>query len=491
MPRSKKPNPKAEGGAYINEGTYGCVFSPPIECMDTTPVSMKKSKLNKSKKVVGKLFVDSKSFHSEVEQATNIQKLDPEYKFTVPYLGTCKTKRSLFKQSDQGFLCQKPLNDAHTYNQMLYSNGGVELRDYFKKPAKYTHDIAIDDIILASIPLFEGILEMQKKDYVHLDIKPSNILMDTTKKPHGLRLSLIDFGLMTKRLNLKYQFNLHKHKYPYYPPEFQAYFATVIEHNYDVNNVIYRCLQNFSLFHILSFEQWLNQRWPYGKYREDIISAVNLLISKSLYSFVKDFDRILSYKVDSYSLAMSLIEVIYWSEVNKNHKINVRSQEFLNKTLSNVLFPMIHPNPYIRMGLEEGLKRLKDLVSPPSKPADAAVVSIIPSIPAKSARGPNVQPVSEKQKAIIKAAIAADEKIAKAEAKAIQEVKAQSTVINGKKLSDVYRKPLHLCNNSEANGGYSVVELRAIARELGLQNKMKRKDICDELKRIAQARPRT
>ena len=46
----------------------------------------------------------------------------------------------------------------------------------------------------------------------------------------------------------------------------------------------------------------------------------------------------------------------------------------------------------------------------------------------------------------------------------------------------LYRKSLKDCNKSEDKGGYPIKELRKIAKDIGLKNKMKRKEICDELK---------
>ena len=65
---------------YIAEGSYGCVFSPPLKCLN-------KKKTTASQ--AGKIFNNRDSMEEEKELAEKINKIDPKGKWTVPYYGSC------------------------------------------------------------------------------------------------------------------------------------------------------------------------------------------------------------------------------------------------------------------------------------------------------------------------------------------------------------------------------------------------------------------
>jgi len=195
--------------SYVAHGTYGCVLKPAVTCK--TGVSPK----NK----ISKLFYDKEELISEYGiQMQVIHLLDPKGKFTVRAFGACKVQYDEFVASEL-VKCKKSSGDSmfepgKSIKQIVYDDGGIDLNVLIKNK-----QVSFDQVFWAMGNIFDGLIVLATKGYVHLDIKTPNMVY--SENGNG-KVVLIDFGLCTTQkevLNKNYD-TIHKYKYSVYPPEF-------------------------------------------------------------------------------------------------------------------------------------------------------------------------------------------------------------------------------------------------------------------------------
>ena len=456
---------RRNGGAYISAGTYGCVFSPPLKCTKTS--------IHPHKRTVGKVFSSKESASGEIADVETIKRFDPEYKFTVPYLGQCTVSSNKFLPTDEVGKCRKHITaEPKIYKQLLFEHGGYDLTMLFTNPG--TIDIAFDDFLAACIPVLEGIQRMQVAGYVHADIKPQNMLLDESRT--ALRVNLIDFGLMGPLNEIKSRFWSHRHEYPYYPPEFRIFDA--MRHGVkDEEELLKVCWNNLRSLG-QRWPSWMNTYWPRKAYESEMRAAVKNFMKMPLRTFYDEFDEFISPKVDVYGMGVALLEIIYENEMR--NALKVKSQPLFKKAMRQVLLPMVHPNVYKRISIEEAIAKMKGLfgeIVPLIEPAHLTKEECI----AKSVKELRVLlasyglPVSG-TKAIMCARLQKAHTLAAAPTGDLKDKK------DSKDSKD--------CNKSEAKGGYSITELRAMAKKLGLAHQKKRKEICHELELEATKLPK-
>ena len=191
---------------YTNNGTYGCVFRPAVACTSGTDTENLVSKVFRSP--------DKNYAREEIELHNKIvHQIDPKGKFTVRLVENCKIPVNKFPLGEvrkcKNF-SQIELN-AIELPQIIYEYGGFDLIEAARR-------YSFEEIFSALGPVFRGLVTMKEKNYVHLDIKPANMVYNSDTK----KLALIDFGLATNLNKLYYARNYHVfiHPYPYYPPEF-------------------------------------------------------------------------------------------------------------------------------------------------------------------------------------------------------------------------------------------------------------------------------
>lgn len=368
-----------EGGAFVNSGTYGCVFNPPIKCF-------RKKNTSAIANAAGKIFDDDKAFKDEYNELKTIHKLDPKYTFTVPYLGHCKVQRKDFKSSDEVDKCTRHISlTKNKYTQLIYKFGGVDLNKYYKYPTRYF--IHFEELIKLFIPMMEGLRRMGTKNVAHVDIKPENILLDLSVP----KIYLIDFGLITPFDMLKHESYFHDHEYPYYPPEFKV-MSLLRSGTYTTDNAMNVFMKNFTFYNESVFMKWLTSKWPsYQKTLRQFFESFN---KSTLGDVQKIFDLEYVQKLDSYGLAMTLIEITYRLTMSKQLVLKNPSTDFTKQLLQQVLLPMIHPEPVKRMGIESAIPIIKTLLvayasTPAPYPAVVPPTSpIVPVVPPNKASEP-------------------------------------------------------------------------------------------------------
>jgi serine/threonine protein kinase len=173
------------GGDLIGEGSYGCVFDPPLLCKgDTEPASGK----------VSKLLLTSDAADEEKENRI-INKIDPKFKWHLKSDKRCKVKiPETFEYIDHCTLARN--RDLSKFRNIIQEHGGESVAKYIttkplsfsKKESKHKHFI---NLFLQSENLLVGIKELFEKNMCHFDIKSDNAVYNENKK----RFNFIDFGL--------------------------------------------------------------------------------------------------------------------------------------------------------------------------------------------------------------------------------------------------------------------------------------------------------
>lgn len=515
------------GGAFINAGTYGCAFAPPLKCANASKDPPKPSES------IGKVFSARTSFNKELEEIKKIKQFDPKYEFTVPYIKNCDINKRDIQPSDQADKCDRHITQSkQVYPQLIYKYGGIDLANVYEKPLQYP--IALDDLIRLALPVFKGIQRMGVMEYAHVDIKPPNVLLDITASPN--KMYLIDFGILTKFKDLKSQFYLHHHRYPYYPPEFRIYDCQR-KGIYGIRPVLQLCMDNFAYFNSALFLQWITKRWP--NYIGQLQRTIQFFQSIKFHEFMRDFDAEIAPKVDTYGIGMSLLELVYRFEVFNPHYLKITNKAFYEDCINKLLFPMINPDVYSRIPIDEAIYILEELTktypkqtrpfhpspkkkdkktkqppveitpsrtpSPasPTKPTQMTMEQCLayklvelrefmehhnlPKYGTKKELCTRLIEASNKQFEEHKSAKKILKKVAKRDKSRkgyYQELVPPPENEIQREIDRLYIKPLLQCNSSENKGGYSITELRAIAQQLRLKHAKKREEICKELEAL-------
>jgi serine/threonine protein kinase len=333
---------------YISKGAYGCAFFPHLKC--TTG--------EEKKDAMGKIFSDNGALTEEQKISEIIQKLDPSNEFTIPFYESCTTDLSQADENDMIEKCSHTnalVDEGNTKTrQLLYHFGGVDLEDIVQHFASYqkTH---IDDFIHLLLPIIEGIIILQKHEYIHCDIKPSNILYDDKKG----KLYLIDFGLLTKFKELPLNTGVTWFTYPYYPPEFKVYHHLVDMKDTPLN-IIRTIVNNFVAYDEVKFEAFLKQYCGISATFTDVSTKLIQNASKNLEQFKTDFTTQFVKKVDTYSLGITFLEMCFVLE--KSKIMRVRNRELFGAFMTTIIPRMIDFDPYKRADPQTILDAIKNLL---------------------------------------------------------------------------------------------------------------------------------
>jgi serine/threonine protein kinase len=185
----------------FGEGTYGCAFRPAIPCATASNTNIH----NKISKVL-----TTSAAENEYAEYAKIAKADPKKKF---YLG--KPQKCLMSKNDynayvknSGCGILKPNTSEKDYKLLQYLDGGSDLDDFVKiylnqfLSHRVIHGIRqnkkrqSDLFWLNAHVLFMGLKAFAKKDILHDDLKPQNIVFKFDLAKDTMEFNYIDFGLM-------------------------------------------------------------------------------------------------------------------------------------------------------------------------------------------------------------------------------------------------------------------------------------------------------
>lgn len=344
----------------LGSGTYGCVIKPAIFFDD--------NKNYIKNDYIAKVLYRKSSFDDEIKQLQMIQKIDPDNTFTVKIVNTEQTIKykdirnipdlyDCIKDKLDTFLDKRRIEmdrdekDNYVLYEIIQEYGGTPLAKINADNTKITFKNAV--VLLETF--LSGIEKMHNNGLIHLDIKPDNMVLSSTK------LSLIDFGLSSSIENVFVNDKnyLLESAYLYYPDEFN-----IARHMMD--NQKKTGLQFLKeMIKYIETDQKFHQSL-FIKHKENM-----LLVQKALLMFVEDiyknaektntlndisfssvFNESLALKSDVYSLA-SLIKIFNdIIDYNNSHQ----------KNFIQILFDFCkQPNPYKRKDIFEIVKKFKKM----------------------------------------------------------------------------------------------------------------------------------
>lgn len=317
-----------KGGAYLSSGSYACTFTPPLQCQKPTGAArgtLRSPQSNGARKV-GKVFNNKKYGMTEVETQHVIASVDPEHLFTVNYYGKCLVGR--ITAADQINDCDKNIETNESV-QIIYGHGGKDLWNVISDTPLHKMNDTFVQLFLKFQPVIAGLKRLNAAGYLHMDIKPDNIVFD------GNKVSVIDFGLMAKMSSLltKGRSAQLAFDYPYYPPEFKLQ---------SVNDDLYKFQTSFMQnFNVISFKE------------ESLIAKElqrYLAMSKSEDDGVRNFDKF--NKSDIYSLGATLMIL---------HKYMVTTDDMKTYIIKSFIMEMVNCNPYERSTWDDVLKKFNEI----------------------------------------------------------------------------------------------------------------------------------
>ena len=196
---------------YIDEGSYGCVLYPGKRCKDNKKIRKSIVKIFKSKRIYEEELV----LHKKIENIFEKNK-----KCIVNIIDNCEKSINTYEKENYSKCKSTYKYDEQIIYQIIYQYGGKDLIFVSE-----TRNTKFTKLFFSLSNIFEAIIILNKSEYVHFDIRLPNILYDKNST------KLIDFGLLLKYSQVKYQYFDDEGRFEY-PPEFQ-------KNNYEVPLMIF------------------------------------------------------------------------------------------------------------------------------------------------------------------------------------------------------------------------------------------------------------
>lgn len=335
---------------FINQGTYGCVFRPAINC---------KGNLLKPN-FITKIQSEKANSDKETKIGYKIKKIKGYSKYFAPILKTCNISLANIK-NDEIRKCDFIDNDTTKIisNKMKYV-GDKTLLDYFIHILEEKPDNISDTIFECYLHLLEGIEILQQNNIIHYDLKENNIMFDETQDYP----IIIDFGLSFETSNLQNYKRLVEAFYVYAPDYKTWCFETNII-SYIINNIQENDLDdNISISFLNEVtDDIFKKNLMFTQLNNSNLQGLNEKYKQSLKDFITQYsdlsyreliDNLLtfSYSWDNYSLAVIFLYSIYELKLN---------EIYIMTKLITLLKQIIFSTPSARINIKETIDKVSDI----------------------------------------------------------------------------------------------------------------------------------
>lgn len=187
-----------QGGKVINSGGFGCIFSPPLNCQDTS--------LDIDNDKITKLMTNKHALYEykQIEKYKQLLRVIPNYDnyFLLNNIVLCKpdklTDHDLTNYNKKCKPLKKKGITSKNINQSLNKimaitmpNGGIDVDKFIHKYFVNSNIIRLNNSLIEL--LVNGIVPMNRLNIYHCDIKDGNVLVQVNET--GLMTRLIDWGL--------------------------------------------------------------------------------------------------------------------------------------------------------------------------------------------------------------------------------------------------------------------------------------------------------
>lgn len=185
-----------EKTTLLNQGTYGCVFRPGIECS---------GKQLTSKKYITKIQKYKETSMREVEMGKKIKKIPGYSQYFAPIIESCDVTIGALNNDVEAKKCDF-INMAPEYQNKTYESNRIRyvgkntLGDYLVKEAANVSQLEsyFRKLINTHITLLTGIAKLNAANIMHFDMKENNVMC----KDKSGRPIIIDFGLSVDTTNI-------------------------------------------------------------------------------------------------------------------------------------------------------------------------------------------------------------------------------------------------------------------------------------------------
>lgn len=330
------------GGKVIASGGFGCVFNPQLRCQGALKrESGKISKLMTEKNATLE-YEEIRSIKEKLEDIKNYQNYfllkditicKPE-KLTSDDLQNFNKKCTILKKYN---ITKKNINkNIEKISILNMPDGGIPVDDYFYDNGSF-QKLYLIHLKLVQL-LKHGIINMNKKNIYHADIKDSNVLVDDKNE---LKTRLIDWGLSTQYIpfqNNPFPKNLRNRPFQFNVPfsviifsdSFIERYTKFIEDGGKYNDTV-----ELKTFVISYIHFWMKERGA-GHYKF-INEIMYTLFSHSLNAVSKDeMTRVIETQITMNFITNYITDVlIHFTKFKKDGSLNLR--EYFDKVFIKIL----------------------------------------------------------------------------------------------------------------------------------------------------------
>lgn len=347
--RNQYLNNLSNSSKLIGQGTYGCVYKPPLKCANPNECPENN---NKCRTGISKLMGDKESVDEEIKMYTNtrINDINSSSLYHIKEPIRCKPNMNNVEKAKRNG-CRINLKEAEA-ELLIYENGGMDLEKAIE------NEISPYSILFNFTNIFKAVLTLNANDIGHCDIKLGNIVIGVNETNPQYRL--IDLGLSRKfDQSLVKKDNIFLQPYFAWPPD-SIYLYRETFNEYEINKQIKKFMKSSKIVGMID-KYYRKRGWWDENILIQMVKLANLSPDNSLIKNKKQQFSLMTRSFDMYSIGYCFFDMIemFSKYINDPSKYYTKNPEYhqeakiaiklLNSFLdqSNILHPsaIFRPDP--------------------------------------------------------------------------------------------------------------------------------------------------
>ena len=305
----KKIDEEINGGKAIDSGGFGCIFSPPLKCMN--------SDISENNNFISKLMLknDSDDEYNLIKKFEKKLKSIPNYKnyfllgdFKICHPSKLTTNDLINYNTECTNLIEEGITSSNinsNLNRIKIINmpfGGINVKKFIKNNFNSSNLIKLNNSLINLLQ--QGIIPMNQRNVYHGDLKSSNMLADKLSNGN-IETKIIDWGLSFINENIK---------------EIPKYVKRPIQFNLPVSVIVFNSLFDDKLSDFISKKSNWN------------IKNSKIFTAMYLNDYVKTKDNshlmILLRMIDKFNSSMNIL----------SRQFNKKSTNYILNYISEVIY---------------------------------------------------------------------------------------------------------------------------------------------------------